>query len=99
VDVANVCGTRVIAAAQGVVTGADGSGNWNSGYGNFVDIEHPNGTATKYSHLSQVTVLVGDSVDQGEQIGAIGNSGRTTGATGCHLHFEVKGATNPFAKK
>jgi murein DD-endopeptidase MepM/ murein hydrolase activator NlpD len=99
VDIANVCGTSVVASADGIVTSADASGNWNGGYGNSITIEHPNGTQTKYAHLQSLTVTVGDEVRQGSQIGTVGNTGHVIGATGCHLHFEVYGAVNPFAKK
>jgi len=53
---------------------------------------------TLYGHLSVITVKNGGSVNVGEIIGYIGNTGRTRGQTGCHLHFEVRGARNPFAK-
>lgn len=98
VDIANVCGTPIVAAAGGVVTAADGGGNWNGGYGNYVEIEHPNGVSTKYAHLQSVSAAIGDEVRQGAQIGTIGATGHVVGATGCHLHFEVHGAVNPFAK-
>ena len=97
VDIANACGTPIYAAAEGLVVEAFGSG-WNDGYGNYILVEHPNGTKTKYAHNSKNLVSVGDYVLKGDQIGLIGNTGLTHGPTGCHLHFEVKGARNPFAK-
>jgi len=97
VDIANACGTPVFAAASGFVTDARNSG-WNSGYGNFVKIKHEGSTETIYSHLSGVLVSAGAYVNQGDIIGSIGNTGKTHGPTGCHLHFEVRGATNPFAR-
>jgi len=97
VDIANSCGTPVYAAADGLVIKADDSG-YNGGYGQFLKIEHPNGTATLYAHLSKIFVTEGQMVKQGELIGNIGNTGNTHGYTGCHLHFEVHGAQNPFAK-
>jgi murein DD-endopeptidase MepM/ murein hydrolase activator NlpD len=101
VDIANSCGTPVVAAAEGLVV-PDGSmayatDGWNEGYGNFVMIEHPFGTSvrTRYAHLEKVLVQVGDYVQQGQTIGFMGETGD---ATGCHVHFEVIGAQNPFAK-
>ena len=88
------CGKPVFAAAGGTVqkTGYDRT------LGNYVRILHPNGVVTLYGHLSVITVKNGGSVNVGEIIGYIGNTGRTRGQTGCHLHFEVRGARNPFAK-
>ena len=101
VDIANKCGTPVYAAADGLVIDDDtlGAGNegWNSGYGVFVLVEHSNGTKTRYAHLDKTLVHVGDLVSQGEEIGLMGNTGNTQGLTGCHVHFEVYGAKNPFA--
>ena len=101
VDIANQCGTPVSAAADGLVVSdpnlGDGSSGWNDGYGIFVLVEHPNGTKTRYAHLAKVLVKVGDVVTKGQEIGLMGNTGNTQGPTGCHLHFEVYGAKNPFA--
>ncbi|HCX45283.1 TPA: hypothetical protein DGT35_01640, partial [Patescibacteria group bacterium] len=72
---------------------------WNGGYGNYVIIEHPNGVSTRYAHLQKATTSVGQYLIQGDQIGHMGSSGNTHGPTGCHLHFEVTGAANPFAKR
>jgi LysM repeat protein len=96
VDIANACGTPVWAAASGVVIEA--SSGWNGGYGNLIRISHPNGMQTYYAHLQTLLANVGAPVSQGEQIGTIGNTGRTHGPTGCHLHFEVRGGSNPFAR-
>lgn len=93
IDIAAPIGTDVWAAASGRVVVARGGGGWNGGYGNYVVIAHSNGTQTLYGHLSQVFVSTGQSVGQGEAIGAVGNTGRSTGS---HLHFEVRGAKNPF---
>ncbi len=97
VDIANACGTPIYAAAEGLVVEERSSG-WNDGYGGYIVLEHPNGTRTKYAHNSRNTVSVGDYVLKGDQIGLIGNTGYTHGPTGCHLHFEIKGARNPFVK-
>lgn len=92
VDLGAPVGTSVRAAAAGTVILARSSG-WNGGYGNYIVVKHANGTQTLYAHLSSVGVAVGASVAQGQTIGAVGNTGRSTGA---HLHFEVRGAKNPF---
>ncbi|MDO8430023.1 MAG: M23 family metallopeptidase [bacterium] len=97
VDIANACGTPIYAAAEGLVV-EESSGGWGEGYGTYIVIEHPNGTKTKYGHNQKNLVSVGDYVLKGDQIGTIGNTGLTHGPTGCHLHFEVKGAKNPFSK-
>ena len=96
VDIANSCGTPVRAAAEGLVTSAASDG-WNSGYGRFILIEHPFGdnVRTRYAHLATVGASIGDYVEQGQVIGAMGQTGDSTG---CHLHFEVYGAVNPLAK-
>ena len=92
VDLAAPAGTPVLAAAAGEVIVAKASG-WNGGYGTYVVIKHPNGTQTLYAHHSQNAAAVGDKVTAGEVIGYVGNTGRSTGN---HLHFEVRGARNPF---
>lgn len=97
VDIANSCGTPVYAAAEGLII-ENASSGWNSGYGAYVKIEHPSGAKTVYAHLSKITVSEGKYVNQGELIGNIGNTGNIHGPTGCHLHFEVRGAKNPLAK-
>jgi LysM repeat protein len=85
-------GTPVRAAASGTVI-VSKSGGWNGGYGNYVVLDHGDGTQTLYSHLSQNNVWMGQRVGQGETVGLVGNTGRSTGP---HLHFEVRGAPNPF---
>ncbi len=97
VDIANACGTSIYASAEGLVIGEKLSG-WNDGYGGYVEIEHPNGSVTKYAHTQKNLVSVGDYVLQGDVIANIGNTGNVHGPTGCHLHFEIRGARNPFAK-
>ncbi len=98
VDIANACGTPIYASAEGLIAESKSSGGWNEGYGNYIMIEHPNGTKTRYSHNERNVVSVGDYVVQGDTIGYIGNTGNTHGPTGCHVHFEIWGARNPFAK-
>lgn len=92
VDIAASFGTAIIASASGEVIVAKGSG-WNGGYGSYVVIRHSNGTQTLYAHLSGVQVSVGETVYQGQIIGNMGSTGKSTGT---HLHFEVRGARNPF---
>lgn len=100
VDISNKCGSSVYAAADGIVINdsklGDGSSGWNDGYGIFVLLEHQNGTKTRYAHLSKSLVKIGDNVKKGQIIGLMGNSGNSHGPSGCHLHFEVYGAKNPF---
>jgi murein DD-endopeptidase MepM/ murein hydrolase activator NlpD len=95
VDLAAPKGSPVYAAADGVVVTSHFrplDDPWFGGYGNYIDINHPNGTQTRYAHLSAVYVAVGASVSQGQPIGEVGSTGHSTGP---HLHFEVHGAKNP----
>ncbi len=94
VDIGNKRGTPIVAAASGVVTKVvagckEGVSNCGGRYGNYVVIQHSNGTKTFYAHLSSVSVSVGQSVSQGQKIGGMGSTGRSTGS---HLHFEVENA-------
>ncbi len=93
VDLAAPVGTPIRAAAGGTVILARTGGAWNGGYGNYVVIKHANGTQTLYAHLSRTAVATGAVVGQGETIGYVGMTGKTTGA---HVHFEVRGGKNPF---
>lgn len=92
VDFGVPIGTPIKAAADGTVI-ISKSGSWNGGYGTYIVIKHGNGTQTLYSHNSSNTVSVGERVSQGEVIAYSGNTGKSTGP---HLHFEVRGASNPF---
>lgn len=92
VDIGAPRGTPVRAAAGGPVI-VSREGGWNGGYGNYVVIKHDNGTQTLYAHMTSTIVGVGQVVVQGQIIGYVGTTGR---ATGPHLHFEVRGAKNPF---
>lgn len=85
-------GAYVMAAAAGTVI-ISRNGGYNGGYGSYVVIKHANGTQTLYGHLKGTAVSVGESVAQGQLIGYEGNTGRSSGT---HLHFEVRGARNPF---
>ncbi|ROP74662.1 M23 family metallopeptidase [Curtobacterium sp. PhB115] len=82
VDFAAPIGTTVVAAMPGRVVTAAVLG----GYGNQVLLVHADGSETRYGHLSRIDVLPGQVVDAGQAIGAVGNTGVSTGA---HLHFEV----------
>ncbi len=92
VDLAAPIGTPIVASAAGDVIVSRSYG-WNGGYGKYVVIRHPNGTQTLYSHQSKVIVSTGWHVVQGQIIGYVGSTGKSTGP---HLHFEVRGAKNPF---
>jgi len=76
-------GAPIYAAAQGAVSFA----GVKPGYGKVIEIDHGNGLMTRYAHMSRFTARAGDKVDAGAVIGAIGNTGRSTGP---HLHFEVR---------
>ncbi len=83
----------IMASADGVVVVAK-DGGWNGGYGSYVVINHGNGSQTLYSHMSKVSVDVGQSVVQGQVIGNVGSTGKSTGP---HVHFEIRdGIRNPF---
>lgn len=86
------CNELILAAAGGVVQKA--KYGWNGGAGNVVSILHPNGVVTIYGHLQTIFVVPGQTINQGEIIGSMGRTGRSSG---CHLHFAVYGAKNPFA--
>jgi murein DD-endopeptidase MepM/ murein hydrolase activator NlpD len=93
IDIGAPTGTPIYASASGTVIVAN-AGGWGGGYGTYAVISHPNGTQTLYAHMSKISVARGDTVSQGEVIGYVGNTGRSTGP---HLHFEVRGAKNPGA--
>jgi murein DD-endopeptidase MepM/ murein hydrolase activator NlpD len=93
IDIGAKAGTEIYAAASGVVLVARNNGGWNGGYGNYVVVQHNNGTQTLYAHATTVLVAPGDTVSQGQTIATVGRTGQSTGN---HLHFEVRGAKNPF---
>jgi murein DD-endopeptidase MepM/ murein hydrolase activator NlpD len=84
VDIAGPVGTPIVAAKDGIVVTA---GIRLSGYGQMVDIQHPDNTLTRYAHASKIFVRAGQRVSQGEAIMARGCSGHCSGP---HLHFEVR---------
>jgi len=83
IDLRDDYGSLVRATAGGVVVAAGPSG----GYGQMVEIDHGSGLATRYAHLSAVSVAVGQEVAPGEPVGRLGSTGRSTGP---HLHYEVR---------
>ena len=84
IDIAGNDGEAVFATDAGVVVYA----GWNNyGYGNMIMVDHGNNFQSLYAHLSGISVGCGQSVGQGDLIGAIGNTGRSTGS---HLHFEIR---------
>ena len=87
-DFAGPIGTPIYTTADGVVTHA----GWSSGYGRLIKIRHDFGIETRYAHLNAMDVTVGQRVSRGDRIGAMGNSGRSTGP---HLHYEVRVNGNP----
>ena len=92
VDFAAGMGTPLYATADGVVVHA----GWSSGYGRLIKIQHDFGIETRFAHLSQMSVKVGQRVSRGQHIGDMGASGRVTGV---HLHYEVRvggEAVNPM---
>lgn len=91
-DLAGAYGSPILATADGVVTYA----GWENGYGRLIKIQHAFGIETRYGHLSQIRVDVGQKVSRGDLIGDMGNSGRSTGT---HLHYEIRiggSAVNPM---
>lgn len=95
IDIAGPVGTPIVAAAPGVITYA----RWNEGgYGNLVEITHPDGSVTLYAHNERILVREGQEVEQGQQVAEMGSTGFSTGP---HLHFEIhppgQGAVNPLA--
>ncbi len=95
VDFGVPVGTAVNAFKDGTVIVAKNSG-YNGGYGSYIVVNHEGSCQTQYSHLSKVSVSVGDKVTKGETIALSGNTGRSTGP---HLHFNVSNCGgNPFTK-
>jgi murein DD-endopeptidase MepM/ murein hydrolase activator NlpD len=89
IDFRGATGTPVRAAGSGRVAVAGVAG----GYGNLVEIDHGNGVATRYAHLSEIAVVVGQTVEAATVVGAVGSTGRSTGP---HLHYETRVAGTPL---
>jgi len=83
IDLPGPSGARVFATGAGIVRIA----GWAGGYGNLVEIEHIDGVRTRYGHLARIDVSPAQYVGQGQLIGAMGSTGRSTGV---HLHYEVR---------
>jgi murein DD-endopeptidase MepM/ murein hydrolase activator NlpD len=83
VDLVQSYGSEIRSTAAGRVVHAGPMG----GYGNMVEIDHGNGLATRYGHMSEVLVAEGEEVKAGAVVGRIGSTGRSTGP---HLHYEVR---------
>lgn len=82
IDLAGDTGSPIFASKSGTVV----SSGWDGNYGYAVVIDHGNGYKTRYAHCSALCVKKGDTVEQGQQIAKLGNTGRSTGP---HLHFEI----------
>jgi murein DD-endopeptidase MepM/ murein hydrolase activator NlpD len=82
-DIATLWGSPVVAAGNGTVIFA----GWQNGYGQIVILDHGNGLTSRYGHLSDIDVEVGQQLIRGEQVGRVGSTGRSTGP---HLHYEVR---------
>jgi len=83
IDFRGTMGESVHATAAGTVTVA----GWSGGYGRMIEIDHGNGLATRYGHLSAIEVKVGQTIRTGQAIGRLGSTGRSTGP---HLHYETR---------
>jgi len=79
--------THIFAAKEGVVVASFNDGKWNDGFGNHCIIDHGDGTQTLYAHASEIRLVEGDTVNKGQIVGLIGDTGNTTAP---HLHFEVR---------
>ena len=95
IDFAPGCGANIYAASSGTVTLA--LYGWNGGYGNYVEVTHPDGTFTRYSHIQNggIKVQYGQQVGIGQLLGTVGDTGQ---AYGCNMHFETNngGYVNPI---
>lgn len=76
-------GTPILATGPGRVVRA----GWAGGYGRLVEIDHGGGWTTRFAHMSRIDVKVGDRIETGERIGAVGSTGRSTGP---HIHYEIR---------
>ena len=86
-DIACAEGTPILAAADGIVTVANGLDSWGGSYSYYIQIDHGGGLETLYAHCSSICVTTGQQVQAGQVIGYVGHTGR---ATGSHLHLETR---------
>ena len=86
-DIACAEGTPILAAADGIVTVANGLDSWGGSYSYYIQIDHGGGLETLYAHCSSICVATGQQVQAGQVIGYVGHTGR---ATGSHLHLETR---------
>lgn len=86
-DIACAEGTPILAAADGIVTVANGLDSWGGSYGYYIQINHGGGLETLYAHCSSICVTTGQQVQAGQVIGYVGHTGRVTGS---HLHLETR---------
>ena len=86
-DIACAEETPILAAADGIVTVANGLDSWGGSYGYYIQIDHGGGLETLYAHCSSICVTTGQLVQAGQVIGYVGHTGRVTGS---HLHLEVR---------
>lgn len=82
-DYGVACGDPIVAFGAGEVSFS----GWQGGYGNRIEVDHGGGMVSTYSHNSELTVAVGDTVTPGQEIAKAGTTGSSTG---CHLHFEIQ---------
>ncbi|HEY3430432.1 MAG TPA: M23 family metallopeptidase [Cyclobacteriaceae bacterium] len=85
-DFAATRGTSVMATAKGTVVDIQRGSSLQAGYGNYIEIDHGNGIITRYAHLEEVSVRIGQRVSKGSVIGTVGMSG---GAVAPHVHYEI----------
>ncbi|MST04174.1 MAG: LysM peptidoglycan-binding domain-containing protein [Candidatus Pacebacteria bacterium] len=95
VVVSSSCGTNVIGSADGVVTNISSGNYLKKDLGNFLEIEHTNGTKTVYGYLKNIKVSLGDFISRRTKIGEVGTS---VGNSSCALYFEIQGAKNIYIK-
>ena len=86
-DIACAEGTPILAAADGIVTVANGLDSWGGSYGYYIQIDHGGGLETLYAHCSSICVSTSQQVQAGQVIGYVGHTGRVTGS---HLHLETR---------
>ncbi len=100
IDIANKIGTKIPAFSSGKVTEiVGGQVQGGPGYGNYVIVTDPQGNRWRYSHLNQEYVKLGSSINQGQELGEMGNSGQTysnSGGTGSHLDLRVANAAGKY---